>query len=338
MRKTMISEEKIEPPPPTAPENIPVSALGFEDTETATHFSYVLADVVRAVSRYIDLSRLDGITIAYDYDAALAALDRGYEGIRPLTRTNDDTAVGVAMAPAVLRSSVVKGHLIFYAPAVLPIEDKSHEHFNQALYLIAHECAHIEDLKRRDDRFSGTILQQQVHDYEEALFASIVAVLWEEYAACRTSAIFGDGQGSAYEECLIGALSAARDEAYAAIRAYRLHGDIRRVLEEAGRPLCEPLRFAAYLLGHLDGRQEDWGVVPQARDRLAECEYASYVDRLATALRELWATRDSWESLDVFTPLKEIAHEVLAEGGMTITHLPDGQARVDIPFTPETMP
>ncbi len=333
----MVSEKEIESPP-TAPENIPVSARGFEDTETATRFAHVLAGVVKVVSRYIDLSRLDGITIAYDYDVALAALDRGCEGTRPLTRTNDDRVIGVAMAAAVLRSSVLKGHLIFYAPVVLPIEDDAHEQFNQALYLIAHECAHIEDLKRRDERFPGTILQQQVHDYEEAVFASVVEVLWEEYAACRISAIFGDGQGAAYEECLIGALSAARDQAYAAIRAYRFHGDIRRVLEEAGRPLCEPLRMAAYLLGHLDGRQEDWDVVPQARDRLAECDYASYVDRLATALRELWATRDSWESLDVFTPLKEIAHEVLAEGGMILTRLPDGQARVDIPFTPETMP
>ena len=61
-------------------ENIPVSARGFKDAETATRFAHVLAHVVRVVSRYIDLSRLDGITIAYDYDVALAALDRGYEG------------------------------------------------------------------------------------------------------------------------------------------------------------------------------------------------------------------------------------------------------------------
>lgn len=333
-----MSEEEIPLPAPTAPENISVNARAFEDTETATRVAHSVAYAVRDISRYIDLSRLDGITVAYDYDAALAELDRGYQATRPLTRTADNRVLGVAMAPAVLRDGAVRGHLVFHAPFVLPIEDETHEHFNQALYLIAHECAHIEDLKCRDERFPGTILQRQIHDYEEALFAPIIDALWEEYAACRISGIFGNEQASAYEECLVGALGASSDEANAAIRTYRLHADINRVLEEAGNPLCEPLRFAAYLLGHLDGRQEDWDIVPQARDRLAESEYAPYVDRLTTALRELWSTRESWESPNVFAPLKEISRDVLAEGGMIITRMPDGQAHVDIPFTLATMP
>ena len=333
-----MSEEEIQPPAPTAPENISVTARAFEDTVTATRVAHSVAYAVRDISRYIDLSRLDGITVAYDYDVALAELDRGYQATRPLTRTADDRVLGVAMAPAVLRDGAVKGHLVFHAPFVLPIEDQTHEHFNQALYMIAHECAHIEDLKCMDERFPGTILQRQIQDYEEALFAPIIDALWGEYAACRISGIFGGEQTTAYEECLIGALRAAREEADAAIRAYRLHADIDRVLEEAGNPLCEPLRFSAYLLGHLDGRQEDWDIVPQVRDRLAESEYATYVDRLATALRELWTTRHSWESPDVFAPLKEISRDVLAEGGLIVTRLPDGRAHVDIPFTLATIP
>ena len=333
-----MSEEENALPPPTAPESISVSARAFSDEETATRVANSIAAAVRAISRYIDLSRLDGITVAYDYDTALTELDRGFEATRPLTRTIDDRAVGVAMAPAVMRDGIVKGHLVFYAPVVLPIEDETHEHYNQALYLVAHECAHIEDLKLRDERFPGTILQQSICDYDDAIFTQIAEVLWEEYAACRVSAVFGDNQAIAYEECLVSALGAARDEARAAIRAYRLHADIERELEEAGRPISEPLRFAAYLLGHLDGRCEDWSVVPQARDQLAGSEYAAHVDRLNAVLRNLWDTRDTWESLDVFAPLKEIAREALLCGGISVTRLADGQAYVNIPFTPETMP
>lgn len=325
-------------PDPTAPESIPVSARGFGDVETATRAANSIAGAVRAVSRYIDLSRLDGITIAYDYDAALAELDRGFETTRPLTKTIDDRVLGVAMAPAVWRDGLVKGHLVFYALAVLPIEDETHELCNQALYLIAHECAHIEDLKLRDERFPGTILQQRIYDCEEAIFTPLAEIFWEEYAACRASAPFGNNQAGAYEECLVGALGAARDEARAAIQAYRLHGDVDRVLEDAGRPICEPLRFAAYMLGHLDGRREDWSAVPQARDELARSAYASFVDRLGTVLRDLWNTRETWESLDVFGPLKDVAREALFRNGISVTRLADGQVYVDIPFTPETMP
>lgn len=52
-----------------------------------------------------------------------------------------------------------------------------------------------------------------------------------------------DGVKLIYEETLIGALDFARVSANEAIRAYRLHGDLYSALEEAGRPLCEPLRL-----------------------------------------------------------------------------------------------
>ena len=209
------------------------------------------------------------VTIAHDYEDALAQLDRGYQATRPLTRTADDQLLGVAMAPAVLRDGVVKAHLVFHAPFVLPLEDEQSEHYRQALYLIAHECGHIEYLKHRDECFPGIILQEQITDYEQALLERIASALWEEYAACRASAILGAEQASVFEESLVSVLSVARDQANAAIRSYRLHSDIDRVLEEAGRPLSKPLRLAAYLFGHLDGTDADLDTVPQARDALA---------------------------------------------------------------------
>lgn len=330
--------EENDSPFPTAPENIAVSARNFAETEKAERFGHTIANTVRAISRYIDLERLDGITVAFDYDEALAELDRGYQATRALTRTSDDKLLGVAMAAAVLRDGVVKGHLVFDAPSVLPLEEETNDDFRQALYLVAHECGHIADLKHRDERFPGTILQHQIEDFEEALFEPIIAALWDEYAACRISAIFGEDQAPVYEESFVGALDGARQNANDAIRAYREHGDLNRVLEEAGRPMCEPLRLAAYLMGHLDGLGEDWDIVPEARDRLANSPYAPFVDRLGEALREAWSCRDSWDSPAVFDPLKDIAHDVLTEGGIILSRMPDGRTHVDLPFTPETMP
>ncbi|WP_137391927.1 hypothetical protein [Rhodoligotrophos defluvii] len=246
--------------------------------------------------------------------------------------------LGVAMAPAVLRDGVIKGHLVFHAPFVLPLERQEGDEFEQALYLVAHECAHIEDLKHRDICFPGTILQRQITDYEEALFEPIIGALWEEYAACRISAIFGAGQASRYEECFVGVTRDARSLANDAIRAYRLHGDLNRVLEEAGRPLCEPLRMAAYLIGHLDGRGEELDTAPQAQAVLATSASAPFVNQLREALRNLWSRRGAWTSPAEFQPLKEIATQVLAEGGMMLTRLPGGDLHVDIPYTPETVP
>ncbi len=336
--KLMFMNGEEDLPEPSAPESFPVSARGFADATEAEDFARYIALTVRLISQYMDLSRLDGITVAFDYDDALAELDRGYEPSRPLTRTSGDRMIGVAMAPAVIRDGVVKAHLVFCAPFVLPIKDEKHEYFSQALYLVAHECAHIAELKCRDERFPGKILQVPITDREEEFFAPIVESLWTEYAACRLSAVFGREQASAYEECFVGALEAARDEANTAIRAYRWHGDVNRVIEDAGRPLVEPLRLAAYLIGHIDGRGGDWDAAPTARDRLAASEYADSIGRMAEVLREIWSKADSWESPKVFDPLKEIAREVLKQGGIILTRQADGSLYADIPFTIDTLP
>lgn len=325
-------------PPASAPDSIPVSLRGFADAAHAERFGHTIANTVRALSRHIDVERLDGITVAFDYDNALAEFDRGYEASRALTRTNDDGLVGVAMTPAVMRNGVVKAHLVFYAPMVLPLEDSEDAKFRQAVYLVAHECGHIEDMKRRDERFPGNILQRRITDSEEAILEQFVDSLWDEYAACRVSAIFGEDQTAVYEESFVSIATGARERANAAIRNYRLHGDIRRVLEEAGQPLWQPLRLAAYLYGHLDGLGLDSTAVPGALALLSESPFVEFVYRVRDALRHLWSRRHEWGSLSEFDALREIGRDSLADGGIILRRLHDGQLYVDIPFRPETMP
>jgi len=325
-------------PPPTAPESIDVSLRGFEDKATAERFGHVIADAVRGISRYINLQRLDGITVAFDYDEALAQLDRGYSASKALTRTGTDKLVGVAMSPAVLRNGAVKSHMVFHAPFVLGLEEPDTENFRRAFYLVAHECGHVEDLKERDEAFPETILRRPFANNEEAILGQFSAAVWEEYAASRVSAIFGEDLTAIYEQSFTSVLGVARNQAEAAIRSYRLHGDIIRVVEQAGNSLCEPLRMAAYLIGHLDGIAADFDLAPQARDELATSTYANFVRRLADGLRDLWSRRGRWSTLAEFDVLKEIGRDALADGGVILKLLPDGQLYVDIPFTPSTMP
>ena len=325
-------------PPPTAPLSIGVSLRGFADRAAAERFGDVIANAVRAISSHINMERLDGITVAFDYDQALAELDRGYQASRPLARTASDQLVGVAMAPTVLRNGTVKSHMVFHAPFVLRLEEEDTEGFRHALYLVAHECGHVEDLKYRDEAFPGTILQCTITDAEDAILAQIADALWEEYAASRASAVFGREQTKIYEESFASVLAVARNRANAAIRSYRVHANINRVLEEAGAPLFEPLRLAAYLIGHLDGLSSDFSFAPQARDQLAASPYESHIHRLGNAFRELWSQRGRWASPSEFDVLKNIARDVLAYGGMILRRLPDGRLYVDIPFTPDTTP
>lgn len=151
------SDDVVDLPPPTTPDLMSFSMRAFATAEDANRIANKLASYIRLISRCIDLSRLDGVTVAYDYDAALAELDRGVEGLRTLTRSNDDQLVGVGMAPAVIRDGVVKVHIVLNGPYVEGIEKddsgKPCEEFSSALYLLAHECAHVQVATDKDRAF-----------------------------------------------------------------------------------------------------------------------------------------------------------------------------------------
>ncbi len=326
-------------PPPTAPENIGVSLRGFADEVSARRFGDLIAVTVRSISQYMSLERLDGITVAHDYDEALAQLERGFQPSRPLTRTSTDEISGVAMAPAVIRDGVVKAHLVFYAPYVLGLETEAgSDDFKRALYTVAHECAHVDDLKRRDEAFPKTILQLKNTDLQDSTLEPVASCLWEEYAACRLSAIFGPGQTEFLEQGLTSLLLVARNNANGAIREYRIHANVNQVVQEAGSHICRPLKIAAYLIGHLDGLGLDFDDVPETRDAIAKSPYFHLVGQLGDALRGLWDNRGTWKSYGDFDVLKVLVKQAYADGGLFLQSLPGGRMHVDIPRTPDTMP
>jgi hypothetical protein len=327
-------------PPPTAPADFGISLQKFATEEEARKLGGILWSVIQTISGLIDMERLDGVTVSFDYDEALSTVDRGMEGLRPLSRS-DGEVVGIAMSPAVLRNGVVKVHLVFSASYIwgLMSEEGQSDDYRFALGVIAHECAHVEVTKHRDEAFPGTILRARYDDYEAELFGQIADICWEEYAACRAAAVFSSGKSDDYAEGLQAVVKIARDRSSEAIRSYRRHHDINRVVNEAGTPLCEPLKLASYLLGHLDGCGKGWEVEAEARGTLEEKGYTDIIDKLHAELRALWDKRGEWQSPEEFTPLREIVRDTFAFGGLYVgPGKSPGQGHINIPFTPETMP
>jgi hypothetical protein len=325
-------------PPETAPADLPVSVRGFPSAQEAERIANAVGCAARIISRAIDLERLDGITIAANYPDALAAVDRGYPNAKIPTPTTGAEIVGVAMSVNVLRHGIVKAHLVFAAGAMLPLLDGDDPNFPLALSLIAHECGHVADLKHRDLKFPGTILQASRGGFYQQVIVPLAEVLWEEYAACRASAIFCEDETPRFEESLVSMMNVALPRAQAVVRAYRLHGEIVRVLAEAGNALCEPLRMIAYLRGHLDGLGQELEEAPTARDLIAASSYAALADQLTLTLRDLWSRRSDWASLDEFEPLRKICIEAFALGGLYLKPADSEQWYIDIPLTPQTTP
>jgi hypothetical protein len=248
--------------------------------------------------------------------------------------------VGVAKTADVLRQGIVKYHIVFYAPAVLGLEqpDGSEECWF-SLGLIAHEAGHIEERMHRDKTFPRADLRPpQFASREATQLTHVSEIAWEEYAACRLSAAFCESQLPTLLQTLIDVLNKAQVQANDAIIRYRRHASIPQVLAEAGTPLIEPLRLLGYVLGHLDGSGKDFDDLVEVSTALAATGYSEFASRFKVELRALWDSVGHWTSPSEFVAMNGIVRDVFVAGGLIFHTQPDGGLYVEIPFTPETTP
>jgi hypothetical protein len=231
-----------------------ISVSGMEENAGRT-LAETVGAYIQEISRYVDMTALDGVTIAVDYAEALVGLDRGYETSYRLTPSSE-LVLGVAMAPLVRRDGVIKSHLVLNANFIYALAEPGHQEFAQALYLLAHECAHVELNMATDRTYPNTLLQTDYEDAYEAYRQGTAHVCWDEYGACRISANFGRDPQSDYAEVFIHHLRETPVRANEAIRAYRTHHDHERILGEMTAYYGNLTKTACYLLGHLDGKNK----------------------------------------------------------------------------------
>lgn len=148
-----------EQPISTLPTNLKVSLRGFADEEAAKRVGDHLGGIAYEIGRYFDLSILDGITVAYDYENAISELDRGVEDLKPLEPSKEH-AFGVAMTPTIIRDGKVKVYIIIHASMVESFPDLNHPDYKDAFYTLVHELMHAHDKAAMNRAFPNTILKK----------------------------------------------------------------------------------------------------------------------------------------------------------------------------------
>ena len=326
-------------PPSTTPMPLATTVGGFADTNEATEFAHILVSVLHTLGTVFDLSRLEAVTATDDYPAALAAVDRGFAASNVAARSENENMVGVAMCVFNLREGVPMVHLLFEIGPVLAL--KTHKfgdpEYAQALQRVAHECAHIEDMKKRDEAYPGVILQQKVTDVLDHMFLPTALSMWEEYYACRRTALFWQDATVDFATVLLGCLETCQPAIDDAIRRYRDHADLDVLVDETLERSCRIFKLAAYLIGHLDGLVQDWGAVPEIAEQLASTELGELMDEMANELRRLWHLDGQWHGVSDFSTLMDIAIDGYGVAGVTAMPGAGGGALLDVPFTSHTV-
>lgn len=92
-----------------------VRLADFGDAILAKEIADIVQAVVAQLSRELPLHDLDGLTIATDYDAALASLDRGDPTLPPVASGAVNYGLGVARPVTVFRDGQRREHLVVAA-------------------------------------------------------------------------------------------------------------------------------------------------------------------------------------------------------------------------------
>ncbi|MFA5952595.1 MAG: hypothetical protein WC807_20210 [Hyphomicrobium sp.] len=334
---SLMSDETAEQAPSTAPESFSIQVRGWgEDEDTARRLGEIVGVCVRELSRQIDLSGLDGVTVAGDFTEALAELDRGYETNYVLTPSND-AAIGVAMTPSVLREGQLKNHIVLNAYLAAGLLESGSELFRLALHTIAHECAHVEITAAYERCFPNVLLRTRRNNLHQICRWDVILACWDEYAATRICAQYGEDPTEGYEQTFVTMLESARGNANDIIRAYRLHGDHGQVFTEVYAEYGRLMKYTSYHLGNLDGQDVSIADRAVSQAALAGHWFAPYLPRLHDALRDLYGRFGDWNSEELFDVIGDIADDIVREGGVLFSGAGDG-VLIDVPYTADTMP
>lgn len=323
----------------SVPPDIDVVLMGFPDESVLNaRFEEAIRYIIAGCGRFMDLSRLDGVTIGFDYDEALASVCLGYESSVAKTYTNTGDLIGVAKVLRVFRNNQVKAHIVYNAGVLRALADPQSVVFPSTLNLIAHELGHVGALGWFEKHSPGIMLKPFDGDWLRWQIMDAAHTCWDEYAACRLAAVFPSQDVEAnYLDISIRQSANVFATAHESIKSYRTHADIGRVILDASRPVCNAFKFIAYYLGNYDGSHQDGGEFNDGSFN----ELSDFVEAFHLALRDAWETRLAWRGFSGLEGVFEVLIDALHAAGMHITfEVREGveASRVFFPFSPQTLP
>lgn len=343
----MSEDVKSEASEPLAPSSIsPTCQLSIrgmpEEAPWREAFQNLILQLIVNCGRVMDLSQLDGLTVGFDYDDALASVDLGYESAIAKGYTNADGLIGVGKMLRVRRNHTVKVHVVLNANVLMDLvnHDIETDEFWAAVNILAHELAHVEVTTWFESHSPDVMLAEHQGDWAVATMRDAAHTIWEEYAACRLSARFSQGEtttlsyAQGFETSLSGAVARARES----IKMFRTHGNRSQLLIDTSRAIAMPLKMSAYLMGHLDGLEEELNLVKRCPST-SNNEMDKHFFSLQQELRTAWEIRTSWKGLSGVDGIVEVILDALLTAGVevTLSQASPGSS-VRAPFTAETMP
>jgi hypothetical protein len=318
----------------SAPLQYEISFIGCADQDAADRIATVVKHYVAQLSAVHPLTRLENITFAGDYAAALRAIDRGFPGSVPVETISADLGMGLAKAVPVLRDGIVKARIVLVAGIGHALLDEDSTS-RWADYVLVYELALVSMIEIVDRALPGVLLRPIDNYHEGWLFGCVNSAL-DAYLAAGLSASLGDAENIAahYRDCLIGALEYGCVKVPDARLAYRQHADLGILLSVAAPAVRQILECAANLLGHCDALGHAlMDPDDPLMDALERNGLTRWLPIFQSDLRRLRHRLGQWQSFDEFLHFNRHAERLFWQFGMFPWLTPEGVSRIEVPLT-----
>jgi hypothetical protein len=312
--------------------SFPINFLDCADQETAQKIAAAVNHIVSVMSNYIPLTCLEFITFAYDYISALRDIERGYSVSEPLTPTDADFGIGVAMTPLILHDGVVKACIILQAWLGHALISEDSDAQSIAIHTLVNQLAHVACIEMIERTLPGILLSPIEDDWDACLFNQVFKG-FTAYFAARISAEFNPKAGSGHRDILMTVMETMQEAIPRERLSYRTHGDLHRFLELAISSIGVMMTYAGTLLGHYDGMSQS--IYDDEGDLIRSMEKSglkAWADVFRRDLDRLFERRGKWESIQEFLPLTGHIERVLWQFGIFPWRNDQGQVRVEIPL------
>jgi hypothetical protein len=309
-----------------------VSLRDYGDREHAENLANVVSSVAQAVCSQVPLNRLESVTFADDYVAALKYLDRGREDLHPLVPTDDACGTGVAMAPIVIRRGQIRMCVVAQSWLSDALVDATHDGHATALHVLVGTLARVAFVELMDTTFPGVLLHPLPDAWNRYLYQHAEGIC-SAYFSARFSAPIAPEFGADLVTLFCTTLQRANIEIPQARLAYRSHANLNEFLETVRMMLNPVLERCASLIGHLDGLDE----TPfDDEGRLAELLQSSDLGRwfeiYSRDLRKHYERAGVWSSFNEFLFLNVHVERHLWRFGIFPWRSEDGFMRVEVPL------
>ena len=330
-----LPEDYPQPRPKSVDDSVQYFVSGsFQSKAAARLLAEKVQGFITYFSRIMDLSGLDGVTIADDFRQAAQDLDRGYTPSSDIHPTNDGVASAIATTPTVIRDGEIKSHIVFSHQFVSGIAyEPTTKAFRTAFLTILHECAHVEATGKFESQFPNILLRPvKNRNLLDAKRWDCIFGCYHEYIACWQTASLSKDDTLLQEflDVFFRLLSETQSNAEVMIEEYGSHQDHGRILTEAFGTYGKLMKSACYVLGTMDGLSYSLDDVPELRDAIEGHWFEFVFKRLWLACVKIFDSYGQWQDQSMFEEIGDLLQSLVWDNGIVVTRQDGGAIYVQL--------